>query len=888
MQHNLTSTSKLAAALLFIMSLIAIPSPAEAQFLKKLGKGLEKVNQGINDVKKKADDLSKKKKKKDDVQPSGNQSAGTPSAASTAATTDDEPQLPPTIKKKEPGVFAHLTPDTRFILRNVSYNSLSEVSDGIFYLLGPNKSVDPYAHFFSFWTVDGKCLFPQQYSQIEGDNIYNRPRFDNGACVVLEGKKNNLTPVILYADGTTKPLSKDWTKVTQFVNGVAMVMEKAPNGDFKFFYINTKAQKIWPHLNDTYTVSESLKASKYAGVRIRPLRDNRRAFFNISTKKWGFLDEKGNIVIPAQYSDVRSFANGYALVIKQLPDYKYYNAFIDRNGKETVLLSTNASSVQYTSQISDISNNIYSITNGLTTTYYDLQNNVLKVIAGGGTGFHHGRAFAKLEKGADIVHVLNSDFIPIGTVQGDTHQLVMDRVSFASFPWYTIGEKTAVNYDGICEVRVPNSWEYSCYLGQYSDDGFATVQIECPDPNGGKNLKYVGYVDTDGKIRSVFSPQPTARGPFENLPGPNPPGKLPRLSPQPIWLSSGDTIPQGPVGPGREALKYQVNVVAAPTEGGTVYGSGQYSLGDTIRVTGTPAKGFRISQITCDRSSAYTSTFNKFVVQGDMTITCHFVKKDTVTPAGTFTLEGNMPQSGGLSKAFLMTGSVPGNRFPDGSNGVLCILTVDGNSPELATSANNQYAGSSAKIFFVPINVLGFMEENGKKYMRFDGGVIQYSLSVSDNTALGILNNPLLKLMMAFDGADRGELLPGSYRVEITAGAPHEGSMTLGYMQRKSPMYGWISTDDPSFYKRIPGFFIKRVDKGLGADYLLGTKLSATKPITIQWEPSEGFFADPSRLQEFARNLGILYRKTVKDTPLEDYDMRQFSSDLDNHIFKPK
>ena len=62
--------------------------------------------------------------------------------------------------------------------------------------------------------------------------------------------------------------------------------------------------------------------------------------------------------------------------------------------------------------------------------------------------------------------------------------------------------------------------------------------------------------------------------------------------------------------------------MAYPAKGGKVYGSGEYSLGDTIRVTGTPAEGYHISEIVSDRMCSSTETFNKFVVLGDMTITC--------------------------------------------------------------------------------------------------------------------------------------------------------------------------------------------------------------------------------------------------------------------------
>ena len=40
-------------------------------------------------------------------------------------------------------------------------------------------------------------------------------------------------------------------------------------------------------------------------------------------------------------------------------------------------------------------------------------------------------------------------------------------------------------------------------------------------------------------------------------------------------------------------------------------------------------------------------------------------------------------------------------------------------------------------------------------------------------------------------------------------------------------------------------------------------------------------------LQSFIGALGSMYRKKVKATVLEDYDIWQFSNDIDKHIFKP-
>jgi len=281
-----------------------------------------------------------------------------------------------------------------------------------------------------------------------------------------------------------------------------------------------------------------------------------------------------------------------------------------------------------------------------------------------------------------------------------------------------------------------------------------------------------------------------------------------------------------------------------------------------------------------------TETFNKFVVLGDMTITCYFVKDDVVGDVPSTAMIGHMPTQPQFCRAYVELGNVDGNKFTEGSRGVAAIFVTDDNRSEIDASDKQATTSCRAKAFFVPMNILGIMDDNGRKYLRFDGGIIKYTLSVSDDTALGFLSNPLLKLMLAFDGRDRGELEPGAYRIEIVEGSPEEGAITLGELQRLSARYGWINSDDESFTKRLPAFFGPKYSKGLSSDFFAGTRLSTTKPTAIQWEPSEDFFADRSLLEQLAASLGELYRKAVKGTRLEDYDMQQFSTDLDNHVFK--
>lgn len=208
---------RIAAIVVMLSCMTALPPSADAQFLKKLSQGLEKVNKTLQKV----EDATKNNKKQSDKKPSS-QPVQT-SQSSQNAQTVQKSQPAPTKKKERRIATAHLTPQTKFINGFENLNNLPPVSEGIFYLMRTNSGLSTYTRYYGFWTIDGRLLFPYQYEQMPGDASI-RPRFNSGACVMKEAKaKVKNAPIILYADGTTKPLSHDWTHVTQFCEGVAQV-----------------------------------------------------------------------------------------------------------------------------------------------------------------------------------------------------------------------------------------------------------------------------------------------------------------------------------------------------------------------------------------------------------------------------------------------------------------------------------------------------------------------------------------------------------------------------------------------------------------------------------------------------------------------------------------
>lgn len=861
----------IAASLLILSALIYAPL-ADAQLLKKISNGLGKVSNEIEKVekltskgKKEKKEKKKEKKKKD----SKAEKAENVSASATEPAPGWKKDYDWRTKTPRP----HLTPQTRFLNKKVDFNLLPLISEGIFYIQEYNRSIG-YSAYYGFWTIDGKRLFPAIYEGF----TKGQPHFDSGACVVKATGTRRHSPVILYADGTTKSLSHEWTNMTQFHDGVAMVLENIDKRVLNIFYINTKGERIWPHLANNNTKSGTVLEMRY-------IRDGLRAYYSNPDRAWGFLNADGSIAIKPRFLQVRDFHCGYALaIVKGTSGNKA--VYIDKKGNVLLELPGDATTLQYAHNLSDISDGYYLKHAGFDNpaTFYNLQGEAAKSYPAA-SAFADGNAFFLAEKYGNDVFVVNSNFDITGRwpfPTSDSEGFQGERITFAEeVPYYTYDRYVTINTAGEPVMWQPKPMLSENMLGQFSPDGFAAAQSEFVDPeNPNETIVYTGYIDTEGRYRVVFSENPKAGGPFHSrLPGPEPWEKPIIGDP----LPPVDTIPQGPVGGGESSVRYRVSVTPHPAEGGRVFGSGEYAYGDTIRVTGTPEEGWRISYIECDRPSSATSTFNKFVVKGDMHIDCYFTPKDSTEDIGAsgIALEGTIPGIG--IPVYMQTGNGGTNRYGTPSQGFVAV-EADG---RFATD-KSQKGSLSVNIFFVPMNLRGTEREGDTEFLRLDGGIMQYSgLKVEDNTGWGFFNNPIYEMMMAFDGASQGALRPASYRVEILDGSPEEGRMRLGRMQRLSPKYGWMSADDPSFQLPLGGFFIKRVDKGLGADFFNGVELRTTSPRDVKWEPDAAFYGgNGTFMTRFAAALGEIYRNSVADTPLSNYDMQQFSTDLDNHIFK--
>lgn len=798
---------------------------------------------------------------------------------------------PITVNPNELTAFPHLTSGTRFLPKDINEQAVSDVSDGIFSIMEYNREYG-YSSYFSFYSVDGDYIFPPMWEMPSS----GRPRFDNGAAVVKYPRKLNPQSqhAIIYADGSVRELPVTWNDVTQFYDGVAMVYEIS-TGKQQIFYINTKGEKILPHLTHIYNMRGPMGIKD----RMRYLREERRAFFSYKDRKWGYLDNTGKIVITPKFQEVRDFHNGYALAIVKDETGKEKAVFIDKTGKTVLDIPTSAPTLYYAQDVSDIDNGIFSIRSNSDIKYYDLAGAELAKYPEG-TPFHNGHAFVKTDGSHDApISIIDTRFKVIREIGLENISLNVEKAAFNDLGIATFDQKYVFTDDGQLILRTGDS--YGNKILDFSQDGYAKAVTKFT--LNGSSDTYLGILNPKGELKIIFGKESyTAFQPV--LPVDPPITPLPPEDPEPPIISDPeppviDTIPDGP----KDFVKatYDIQVIASPQEGGTVSGAGTYHFGDTVRISAKANEGWFISGVEASSSGMNTGHPAKYVVRNDGTITVYFSREDSREPLSTSTYQGTvtmLDEAGNQMVQFplYLETDADGNYqspYGDKTYGVLAPML----DPELTlhnqlTRDGKVIEGSnvSYNCFYTPFKVTGITTDpvSGKKYLNVDGGqlsVRNMTILSTDATQMNSLNTLMANLMVQFDGMSDIEIPSYSYRIEMLDIDESTGAFTFGGMECFSPQSGWVSSDDPRLHKRLRTLFMYGYTKPLPADTFNGIRMEkAPKRTDILWYPPESFLKTESGIVE---TLGKQYREFASDYEvLRELNLRDLTEDIDENIFK--
>lgn len=861
---------------------------ADAQFLKKLSKGLEKVSKEAEKVQKLLDPNAQQQDKKETE---SKQPAQQSNDAGSAKIQD-------VVWNGTSFSIPRITPDTRY-LRLPDYAQVSDVHDGVFSVY--NEGNGKYA----FFLKNGDMLFDYIWS---GLGRYQDPRFDRGACLVKGekqvgsnswDKKYPLT--IIYKDGRVKELSLKYTQGSNFVDGLALVLKDT--GDFKtgsvWVYINTAGEEVYPHLvkkQGSYTSSMASSAGKVA-----PLSDGLRAHYDMGVGKWGYIDAKGKVVITPQFETARNFSDGLALVKKEY-GYNSKWSVIDKTGK--IVLDE-----AFSGYVSDYRCGYFCWRDEDMSVdkFVDRNGNVAAEYAHA-TPFTDGYAFIYKEKYAtdEYVTVIDTSFKEVGTTakfdmfrnDANPDGIVFGGAGVASVKG---GDPFVITPSGQIVIRdwyVTENRSKYWSVGTFTEDFLAQAAISMADAEGMNAKSYRGFIDEKAQFTIVFDADmekvidpgyeliyyPTPPRDTLEIPGTTDtlrirdPYPVPVPIPYPIIFKNYVTVPIGPNVV--EEPVYNVSVVADPPEGGTVNGGGQYKFGEAVNITATAKEGWKLSGIDCNSPMVQPGGNGaQFTVTGeDLSFTAHFIEKDSIEAIDkTVVLSAPVnvmdPSDASMkipATAYLELDAGNGISSPYGENtsGFLTMI-IDPDKYYVAPMLSSAGEGSvQAKFFFVPMRVSGVINDDDKKYLVVDGGQMMVggiNFDIPDP-----MMHMYLNFLMSFNGRVAATVSTGRYRIEMLNENEETGEFTLGKMERFSSTYGWLPSDDERLKakrKSSPfSLFSMRNTEALLPSWLFSGCAMKVSPKRddVRFSPPESWFESRSLFDSVVKNLGdFMYNLTT-------------------------
>ncbi len=840
--------------LLLLGLCLAMAPPGDAQILGKLNKGLNKLNNTLEKVDKYKKDKKAKKPK------GGENTAASSGSAQSAATQVDDSKWK---KVSDTGKYPFITSQTKFMrIGDIYGESFSDVHEDIFWVVKENR--------YEFWTIDGRKLFGNDWENIRYGG--ETPKFNGGVAVARRAKANTSgkKPIcLLYRDGSVRELDASYEDVTQFCDGLALVKKKVNYKD-TYFYINARGEKVFPFLTVYW---ESVYDNKSA---VRPLNNGLRAYA-AGYHKWGYIDAKGNVVLPAKYCMARDFHEGSAWVGEGAQpslagNVKYH--LIDTKGN--IVYTTEKPSSE--SMLSDVSDGIFYIEKGSDIYYYDLKGNEIGHFEAGNK-FYNGYAFvvpkeqreftdittALINKQCQIVKRISdavvAAYIPeengpkfepygLATVFCDDRSLILD-------PMGNVVVKRYYNPDTNTKI---NGFK------QLTSCGYARVTDMMVNGVG-----YRGIMRADGMMEWLFSENEMENAekylPIQPFPLPEPePGDDPEPEPEP-----GNPRPpvikiinvnQPPIGPTKVIEKtYKVTLVTKGNGTASLSSPGPFKYGDMVSVNTVPQKDWAVGNIDIQGDgAAYLDASKPMGVTSDLTITVIFVKKPDLTkPEIVGTYQGlkdyyfNREESTPID-VYAEISENPDIESPYGKNTYgFMVLMID---PTVRRMGN----GASAYIFGMPLKISGYQHEaSGDEWLVCDGGSVSYhDMKMGSGNPLASL---FYKLMMTFDGTENFQGVPRRYRIHIDKRDKNTGEITLGRLEVFSVKAGgWVPGGHKSVENVKKGMFMDVIEKGWPADTYQGVVLKpAQKRDDVYWYAPESWYTNPSLYKAIIESMRNSY-----------------------------
>jgi hypothetical protein len=220
-------------------------------------------------------------------------------------------------------VVPHFTDASKKIVIPKEATVFSEIHEGLIAIYHDGK--------IYYVKTNGEYLFGSNFPFTRCNDFYYTAYFSGGAMMGCRQKDYSSKHFIVYPDGkyrefptglkNSSGLSIDVSAASSFCEGYALVRKGDLWGSVSF--IDKNGKDVFPQLTSKGTSGYEFK--------VHPLREGRRLYFDFDKKKYGYADEKGNIVIKPQFDNAENFNDGMALVmIKEGYNEKW--GYIDLTG----------------------------------------------------------------------------------------------------------------------------------------------------------------------------------------------------------------------------------------------------------------------------------------------------------------------------------------------------------------------------------------------------------------------------------------------------------------------------------------------------------------------------------------------------------------------------
>lgn len=146
---------------------------------------------------------------------------------------------------------------------------------------------------------------------------FGKPCFSGGYCMVAKQKQTSmgiryLEWYILDKTGKAVRVPGDVKSVSEFRDGYAAVVKALPDNKFKYVYVNGQGREVFPAISHAYT--QLIFTLEHPCPCPSTFHEDRAAFYDFKKSKFGYINRKGEIVIPAVYAEVQDFRDGLAAV----------------------------------------------------------------------------------------------------------------------------------------------------------------------------------------------------------------------------------------------------------------------------------------------------------------------------------------------------------------------------------------------------------------------------------------------------------------------------------------------------------------------------------------------------------------------------------------------